>query len=453
MGFFVLDNLMIKIVKKPFFVLKPDKFGKYVVNFESLQMLRNPFLRATFGVLVAVAWSGQACAVVLMADYQKAKNYDPTFQTAIAERQANQASATQARVAYLPQGTLSNQRLQTDVTTRQTITITQPIIDLQNFATLRMAEPRQGFAEATFLVKQQDLAMRLLKASNAIILANENLKLNASKMAALDQQALAAKRKLELGQGTVTDLRDIEVKAAQAKSQQLTFKTALDVAAKQYAAITGERPKVAEFALDSKDRSLKLLPVNDYVDQALQNNPNLMATRFSERVAELEVQRSTGALLPTFSATHSNSKAGGVSNSYSGVLLNMPLQVGSFYARLGVEANYLKAKETTRDVEEKTRVEVEKLREQIETGLEALQIQKEAISAAELSLEANKKSYEGGVRSAVDILNATQTVFQVKSDFVTSLTTQAESILSLLHQVSPESGDTLVVADRFLFAK
>jgi len=356
-------------------------------------------------------------------------------------------------VAYLPQGSISNQRLQTDVSTRQTLTITQPIVDLQNFAVFRMAEPRQGFAESTFLVKQQDLAMRLLKASNAIILANENLKLNASKMVALDQQALAAKRKLELGQGTVTDLRDIEVKAAQAKSQQLTFRTALDVAAKQYAAITGERPNVKEFQLDSKDRTLQLLPVTAYVDQALQSNPTLLAARFSERIAELDVQRATGSLLPTFSATYSSSRAAGANNSYSGLLVNIPLQAGNYYSRLGVEANYLKAKEATRDTEEKTRVEVEKLREQIETGLEALKIQKDAIAAAELSLEANQKSYEGGVRSAVDILNATQTVFQVKSDYVTFLTNQAESILSLLHQVSPESGETLVVADKFLFAR
>lgn len=416
-------------------------------------MLKNLFKQATLGALVAVAWAGPVAAADLMADFQKAKTYDPTFQTAIAERQANQASATQARVAYLPQGSLSNQRLQTDTASRQTLTITQPIVDLQNFAVFRMAEPRQGFAEATFLVKQQDLAMRLLKASNAIILANENLKLNAAKMVALDQQALAAKRKLELGQGTVTDLRDIEVKAAQAKSQQLTFKTALDVAAKQYGAITGVRPNVKEFELDSKDRTLQLLPVTAYVDQALQSNPALLAARFSERIAELDVQRATGSLLPTFSATYSSSRAAGTNNSYSGLLVNIPLQAGNFYSRLSVEANYLKAKEATRDTEEKTRVEVEKLREQIETGLEALKIQKSAIAAAELSLEANQKSYEGGVRSAVDILNATQTVFQVKSDYITFLTNQAESILSLLHQVSPESGETLVVADKFLFAR
>jgi protease secretion system outer membrane protein len=82
-------------------------------------------------------------------------------------------------------------------------------------------------------------------------------------------------------------------------------------------------------------------------------------------------------------------------------------------------------------VEEKTRLEVEKLREQIATGSELLTIQKDAIAAAELSLEANQKSYEGGVRSAVDILNATQTVFQVKSDYVSLLISQIENAVSL----------------------
>jgi protease secretion system outer membrane protein len=416
-------------------------------------MLKKFFKQATIGALVAVAWAGPVAAADLMADFQKAMTYDPTFQTALAERQANQASATQARVSYLPEASLSNQRLDTDTTSRQTARVTMPIIDLGRMATFRQAAPRDGFAEATFVVKTQDLASRLLKAANAIILANENISLNEAKMAALDQQALAAKKKLELGQGTVTDLRDIEVKAAQAKAQQLSYKTALNVALKQYAAITGERPNVKDFVLQQKDRKVALKPANDYVDAALQANPSLQAARFSERVAELEVEKSTGSLLPTVSATYNSSKAGATTNTYSGVLVNMPLQVGSYYARQSVQANWLKAKEVTRDSEEKTRVEVEKLREQVETGFEVLAIQKNAISAAELSLEANIKSYEGGVRSAVDILNATQTVFQVKSDYVTSVTTQSEAILALLNQSSLDVNDALTNAYKFLFAR
>ena len=182
-------------------------------------------------------------------------------------------------------------------------------------------------------------------------------------------------------------------------------------------------------------------------------NASLQVVRFSERVAELEVEKATGSLLPTISATYNSSKAGPTTTTYSGVLVNMPLQAGSFYARQSVQANWLKAKEATRDTEEKTRVEVEKLREQVETGFEVLAIQKSAIAAAELSLEANIKSYEGGVRSAVDILNATQTVFQVKSDYVTSVTTQSEAILALLNQTSLDVNASLTDAYKFLFAR
>jgi outer membrane protein TolC len=416
-------------------------------------MLKNLFKQATLGALAAVAWTGPVAAADLIADFQKAMSYDPVFQTAIAERQANQASAMQARVSYLPEASLSNQRMDSDAKDRQTARITMPLIDAAKFATFRQAEPRSGFAEATYVVKTQELAIRLLKAANAIILANENLALNEAKMAALDQQALAAKKKLELGQGTVTDLRDIEVKAAQAKGQQLSYKTALTIAVKQYAAITGEAPKVKDFVLEQRDRKLALKTTLQYVDAALQVNPALQAVRFSERVAELEVEKSTGSLLPTISATYNNSKSGDVTTSYSGMVVNMPLQLGSYFARQSVQANYLKAKEATRDSEEKTRVEVEKLREQVETGFEVLAVQKSAIAAAELSLEANIKSYAGGVRSAVDILNATQTVFQVKSDYVTTVTTQSDAILALLTQSSLDVNDALTSAYKFLFAK
>jgi hypothetical protein len=109
--------------------------------------------RAAACALTAVAWLGgfstSAQALDLLGDYQKALAYDPTFQTALAERQANLASATQARVAYLPEGSISNQRLQTDTSDRRTLTLTQPLLSLERIATFRMAEPREAFAEAT----------------------------------------------------------------------------------------------------------------------------------------------------------------------------------------------------------------------------------------------------------------------------------------------------------------
>ena len=412
-----------------------------------MKNLRIPLILGMFAAM------NQAQAVDLMADFQKASTYDPSYQSALADFKASQASVMQAYTAYAPTGSINNSRLQTDANSRTTFTISQPLLNYEALAIFRQAEPRKGYASANFVLKQQDLAVRLLKAANAIILANENIKLNTAKSKALDQQYLAAKRKLELGQGTVTDLRDIEVKAAQTKSAQISFRNQLETAAKQYAAITGERPNLAEFVLPQKHVKFPLKGTEEYVDLALQNNPAIMAAKFGERVAELEVDKATGAFYPTLSVTYSDSKSASAENKYTAFVINMPLNAGSYFARLGVLATLDKAKENRRDTEEKARVEVDKLRAQIDTAAEGLDIQLDAIKAAELSVEANAKSYEGGVRSAVDVLNATQTVFQVKSEYVTAVASQTENLLMLMNLSSANPMDSLETAYKYLFAR
>jgi outer membrane protein TolC len=412
--------------------------------------MKNLRITLIFGMSAAL---GQAQALDLMADYQKASNYDPAFQAALADFKSSQASVMQAYTAYAPTGSINNSRLQTDATSRTTFTVSQPLLNYEALAMFRQAEPRKGYASANFVLKQQDLAVRLLKGANAIILANENIKLNTAKSKALEQQYLAAKRKLELGQGTVTDLRDIEVKAAQAKSAQISYRNQLETAAKQYAAITGERPVLSEFVLPPKHVSYALKPTEDYVDLALQNNPAILAAKFGQKVAELEVDKATGAFYPTVAATYSNSKSATTENKYTAFVVNLPLNAGSYFARLGALAALDKAKENRRDTEEKARVEVDKLRAQIDTAAEGLDIQLDAIKAAELSVEANAKSYEGGVRSAVDVLNAMQTVFQVKSEYVSAVASQTENLLMLMNLSNANPNESLETAYKYLFAR
>jgi protease secretion system outer membrane protein len=395
---------------------------------------------------------GQANAMDLLADFGKAVTYDPTYQTALAEFKGNEAAAVQSYAAYTPSGSYNNQRIQTDISNRTTFTISQPLLDYGALSTFRQAEPKRGFAEATLVLKQQDLALRLLKAANAIVLANENIKLNHSKIVALEHQFEAAKKKLELGQGTITDQRDIEVKAAQARSAQIGYKNQLITAVKQYAAITGETPRVQDFVLPEKHNAVAIRPLQEYLDKAMQNGATIWAAKYSERIAELDVDKATSSLLPTFSASYTDTKSSGFTNRYTGVVMNLPLGASTIFARQGVQANHLKAKEATRDAQEKAKVEVDRLRSLIETTFEALSIQRDAIKAAELSVQANEKSYEGGVRSAVDVLNAAQTVFQVKSDYVTAVTTQAENLMNIHNLTHPNPTDALQAISDFLLA-
>ncbi len=430
-----------------------------VLNTKTVKMILISSKRAAFGVLAAVAMSLPAHALDLAQDFSKALRFDPSYQSALAEKAAGLASASQAGAAYFPQFKFDTTRMPSDMSNRRTATITQPVFDVGNWATMMQSEPRRGNAEATLLIKQQDLALRLLKAANAIIVANENIRLNKAKMEALNQQAERAKRLLDAGQGTVTDLRDIEVKAAQARAQQLLLETQLGVSAKQYAAITGEAPVTSNFLLPKDQGAIKLKQVNEYVMDTLQSNPQILAARSLLKVSELDLTKAKGSLAPTVNAIHSqstttaNATATQKSISYTGVSLSLPLAAGNFYGITSATANLEKAKEAVRDTEEKSKLEVERLRALVASGTQVLLIQKDAIASAELSVEANTKSYQGGVRSAVDVLNAIQTLYQVKSDYANAVVQQAENLMQLLNLTNPNVNSTFAESSRFLLAR
>lgn len=404
---------------------------------------------------VCVAWmlmAQSAWCIDLVTDFQKAMQFDPRYRGAVADKGVNLSLAEQSRVAFYPEANYNTQRLQNDVSGRRTMTITQPLLSAEKWAALKMQDPRIGFAQANLMAQQNDLAARLFKAATAVVLAQENHRLNQSKLDALTQQADRAKRLYALGQGTVTDLRDLEVKIAQAKAQHLLLGTQIDSALRQYAAIVGERPSAGAFELASTQQVFSLPTLQACIDRALEGNPGVQSARMSERVAQLDMERARGAMLPTLSAAYINSTSNNLTNISTGLVVNMPLQASTMVGYQTAQENYQKSLEARREAEEKVRVEVERMWSQLNSGFELLKAQQEAIEAAQLSVEANTRSFQGGVRASVDVANAIQIVFQVKSEYASLAVGQAENLLTLhtLLEATPMEGMTR--AQRFLFA-
>jgi protease secretion system outer membrane protein len=391
----------------------------------------------------------------LPQDFEKALTFDPGYQSAKADYEVGQRNVKQSRSVFYPEATFNTQRLATDTGSRTSVNVTQPLLDAQRWLILGQAAPQQLLAEVSLQAKLQDLAVRLVKAANAIVVANENIKLNVAKMDALDQQALAAKRKQQLGQGTITDLRDIEVKASQAKAQQISFATQLQNARKQYEAITGVLPVANQFVLPATHAAYGVKTLADYTEQALQAGPSVLAARYNVVIAEYEVKKIKASFLPAVAAQYSYSESGGssTSNSYVGVGMTVPLKAGTLYGIDAAQASVVKAQESVRETESRVRLEADRLVALVSSGMEALRIQREAIAAAELSVEATRQSYQGGVRTALDVINALQTVYQVKSEYVGLATAQSENILSLILLAATNPQDGVAETYRYLFAK
>lgn len=406
-----------------------------------------------WGGVCACLLAASASARDLSADFRSALQFDPTYQTAVADSAISARTAKQSRSIFYPEATFSTQRLATDTSDRFALNVSQPILDWQRFVVLGQAEPQEALGQASLLVKQQELAVRLLKAATDITLANESLRLNDAKLQAVAQQAERATRLLQMGQGTVTDLRDIQVKVSQARAQQFAFQTQLQTALKQYASITGTAQTAADFVLPLDQGQFTVQSLETYTELGLQASPSAVAARLNVDLARSEVTKIKASFVPTVSAQYSYNQSAGTttSASYWGVGLSVPLKAGTYYSMQAAEATVVKTQEALRETESKIRLDADKLRAVVDSGLQALKIQREAIAAAELSVEANTKSYQGGVRTAVDVLNAIQTVYQVKSDYVSLATTQAQNILALVLLSATPPLDAVLESQRYLF--
>jgi protease secretion system outer membrane protein len=386
-------------------------------------------------LLIALcACCAQVQAGPLTEALAQARRYDAQYLQALAERDANQNNADQAGTAYFPTFQGSYTQLETESSTRHTYTLTQPLVSADRYATWQESEPRERLATATFEQREQDLSQRLLKAWSELLRNHEGLRLNRAKIEALEKQAQSARRAFELGQGTVTDVRDAQVRLDQARADTLTLEAQIGAARRQLSAITGQPAQALQLDVPRASRTVVLQPLESYLDSGLKSNPPLRVARENQRLAEINVQRADWAVLPTVSAVAMRTESAGVQNNYAGVSVSLPLQAGSYYQMKGAAANASKSQEATRDAELRTRLEVERLWTLVRAGLAETEIRLEAIRSAELSVEANERSFRGGVRSQIDVLNSIQTLYQVQQDYVSAVLTLADNYLNLLLQ-------------------
>ena len=398
-------------------------------------------------------WTSGAQALDLETAYLSALENDPQFQAAKSERQATKAQAYQNWSQYVPTANISQQQYATDITSRRVATFNVPLFDAEKAAQVAQGSSRYNFAESTYLVKTHDLAQRTLKAVNQIILATEAQRANQGRIAALEGQYNANKRKYESGLGTVTDLRDIEVKFNMAKADDLTLQVQKKIAARQLAMITGSMPAPSDFMLPRTHSNHPMPDMGQVLMRVKDSNPTIATAREQESIAKYDIARSSGAVLPTVSYTHLRTEYNNQITWNDGLTIILPIQAGSYVNTYGMAKKYSQAKSQREDAEAKTELDAEKYYSLTETGLQAIKIKKDAVDSAQLSVDANQKSFTAGVRSTTDVLNSIQILFQTRNEYAIAVAAQAENYLNLLLVQNDDPAKAMKQVQAFLFAK
>ena len=405
--------------------------------------------------LAGVLMPSASQAANLSQAYEQALRFDPAYQAVLAKRQADLLGVERAKRAFYPEASITASAgvdVSSATSSNHAITVTQPLFSRDRLLLLQQADPLDRQSQAELLGQRQSLATRLLKATADLVLANENLRLSAVKLDALRQQATRASELRRGGLGTVTDQRDIEVRLAQAEAERLRLQNERNNAVQRYAAITGTAPQLDSFVLPAQHQPVVLLPVEQYLDQALAGNAALQQGQAGLVVSQIGVKRAQSILYPNLVATASYQKTLG-RDAAVGMVFNLPLGYGTVADIEGAGIRAQQAELALRTTEVDLRLQVQNAVASLASANQSLDIQRQAIAAAELSVQANQQSYQGGVRSSVDVLNAIQTLYTVQSEYVAQATARAQTQLALLTLLGTEAGDALAYIQQSLFSR
>jgi outer membrane protein TolC len=368
---------------------------------------------------------------IFIESFQRAKANDPAYQTALAEFDVARLQATASYFAYAPNLRYSESVLEFESQSRKTTTISQPVFSVDKIATFREGDTRAALAVSNLLLREYDLLARLTNVTADFVKACESLRTNQARISTLEGEADKAKKEYVLGQGTITDLRDTEVRLDQARATQHSLLAKKTSAMRAFRAMTGELPDEDKFVLSRHVKNIKLPALQEIQQQALSSNADLINSKSQLHLAQLGYFRAKGSFLPEVNYQVTQSKTNLSSNNSSGLFVNIPLQANTMFNLMSAKQIVEKSQAQVRQVEQQVVLDTERYYTEIQAGLEETNMRLKAIASARLSVQANEKSFSGGVRTRLDILNSVQTEFQVNEDYVTSLSNLVQNWVSL----------------------
>ena len=303
---------------------------------------------------------------------------------------------------------------------------------LVNFEALRRYEASQAQvdgARARFGVRGQELLDRLGTAYVQRLFGEELVALAQAQVKAFQLQSDAAARRFRGGEGTRTDVAEAAAALALARAQLIEAMDARDVSQRTLARITGlASPPLRGLAEDTRPLPMPYDDVDDWIEAGDARNPNVQSRRHLLEEARLEVQRSQAGHLPRLDlvANALNSQNESISTlnqdlrQYSvGIQLNIPIFAGG-----SVEARVAQAQAEASRVEAQLEadrlalaVDIRRQRQFTQTGLAKIEAYKDAIAASLVALEGNQRGLAAGVRTTVDVNEATRRLFLSRRDF------------------------------------
>ena len=393
-------------------------------------------LLGLMGLLVASpTWS-----MDLRQVYEAAYANDSTIRASRAGADANRERLPQARAQQLPNISLNANRNHNDLTSKtqnvlgqpvtnqnqyysgsQTLSVRQPLYRPYLSALVRQAQAQVEDAEAALERDEQSLVTRVGEAYFDALLAHDQVLLVGAQKSTYLTQLDAARKGLQAGTGTRTDIDEAQARLDLTLAQELEALQNVEFTLRRLEVLTGQ-PVGALARLDVQ-RFTPELPtpnqVDAWVERAEQASPEMQSLRAQLDAAREEIEKAQAGHKPTLDAVAqwSRSNSDSVTNVNSrydnktiGLQLTVPIYAGGYVSSTVRQA--VAAQERAREALEATRrdlgVRVHREFRGVTEGVLRVKALEQAVRSAEQAVLSNQKSFQAGSRTTVDVLNAEQ---------------------------------------------
>lgn len=334
------------------------------------------------------------------------------------------------------------------------VSIQQSLFDgFQTMNNVRAARARVQASREALRNTEQNILFNAASAYMDVIRDRRIANLRKQNLAFLEEQLRAAKSRLEVGEGTRTDVAQAQASRSAAIAQLSAARAQASASAATYRQVIGDDPD----NLKVPQPLATLLPKS--LDQAFAiaqgEHPAILSTQHQVDAASYAVKSAEGALLPQLSASASVTRnyrdtvsgtptpgLEGTSDSANiGLSLTVPIYQGG-----AASAQVRQSKESLG----KARIDVDVSRDQVRAALvsawtqfqaarESVSANRELVSAAQLALDGVIEERNVGQRTTLDVLNAQADVINAQVNLASAerdVVVASYAILSAMGRLS-----------------
>lgn len=371
----------------------------------------------------------------------------PIYRSAANEKAAAAENRALGRAGLLPQVGLSASGSRIDGSQRQpdvfgrsrdnnldytarsaSLQLRQPLFNGQKLAGYRQGGYQADAGAAVFDAKTQDAAVQLAGRYFDVLLAHQTIELAATKLRAFEEQVASTRRRLELGDGTVTDVDEAVARRDLASAELLEARDNLQVTRRRLQEFLGEAPEhIATLQERFATPPLQPAELADWIARAGSDNPAVRARRLGVAVAEQEVAKARAGHWPTLDLVLGYTAADSDSlstvdqrNRYGsiGLEMNMPLFSGGYTsARVRqTSASRAQAEDDLSVAREAIVSDTTREFQSVQSGEARIRALETAVRSGEKSLDSVRKGFLAGTSTNVDILDAEELVYSARRD-------------------------------------